>query len=36
VVEFSVTGATAHEHIAVADIEVLTEIYAAVLEDYFR
>jgi len=38
VVEFGLVGATAHmvdEHVAVADIEALTEIYAAVLEDYF-
>jgi hypothetical protein len=39
VVEFGLPGATAHmvdEHVAIADIEALTEIYAAVLEDYFR
>jgi succinyl-diaminopimelate desuccinylase len=38
VVEFGGIGATAHmgdEHVAVADIEALTEIYAAILEDYF-
>jgi acetylornithine deacetylase/succinyl-diaminopimelate desuccinylase-like protein len=38
VVEFGLVGATAHmvdEHVAVADIKVLTEIYAALLEDYF-
>jgi succinyl-diaminopimelate desuccinylase len=38
VVEFGGIGATAHmvdEHIAIADIEALTEIYAAILEDYF-
>ena len=35
----SAVGATAHmvdEHITVADIEALTEIYAAILEAYFR
>jgi succinyl-diaminopimelate desuccinylase len=39
VVEFGLIGATAHmvdEHVAIADIEALTEIYAAILEDYFR
>jgi succinyl-diaminopimelate desuccinylase len=39
VLEFGLVGATAHmvdEHIAIADIEALTEIYAAILEDYFR
>jgi succinyl-diaminopimelate desuccinylase len=39
VVEFGLVGATAHmvdEHIAVADIEALAEIYAAILEAYFR
>jgi succinyl-diaminopimelate desuccinylase len=39
VVEFGLVGATAHmvdEHVAVADIEALTEIYAAILESYFR
>ncbi|MGH6852651.1 MAG: M20/M25/M40 family metallo-hydrolase, partial [Methylocella sp.] len=39
VVEFGLVGATSHmadEHVAVADIEALTEIYAAILEDYFR
>ncbi len=38
VVEFGGIGATAHmvdEHVAVADIEALTEIYAAILEEYF-
>jgi succinyl-diaminopimelate desuccinylase len=38
VVEFGLPGATMHmvdEHVAVADIEALTEIYAAILEDYF-
>jgi succinyl-diaminopimelate desuccinylase len=38
VLEFGLVGATAHmvdEHVAVADIEALTEIYAAILEDYF-
>ena len=38
VVEFGLVGATMHmvdEHVAVADIEGLTEIYAAILEDYF-
>jgi succinyl-diaminopimelate desuccinylase len=38
VVEFGLIGATAHmvdEHVAVADLEGLTEIYAAILEDYF-
>jgi succinyl-diaminopimelate desuccinylase len=38
VVEFGLLGATAHmvdEHVAVADIEGLTEIYVAILEDYF-
>ena len=37
VVEFGGIGATAHmvdEHVAIADIEALTEIYAAILEDY--
>jgi succinyl-diaminopimelate desuccinylase len=37
VVEFGLVGATAHmvdEHVAVADLEGLTEIYAAILEDY--
>jgi succinyl-diaminopimelate desuccinylase len=39
VVEFGLVGATAHmvdEHVAVADLEALTEIYAAILEDYFN
>jgi succinyl-diaminopimelate desuccinylase len=38
VLEFGLVGATAHmvdEHVAVADIEALTGIYAAILEDYF-
>jgi succinyl-diaminopimelate desuccinylase len=38
VLEFGLIGATAHmvdEHVAIADLEGLTEIYAAVLEDYF-
>jgi succinyl-diaminopimelate desuccinylase len=38
VLEFGLVGATAHmvdEHVAAADIEVLTEIYAAILEGYF-
>ncbi|MGH6822847.1 MAG: succinyl-diaminopimelate desuccinylase [Methylocella sp.] len=38
VVEFGITGATAHmvdEHVSIAEIEALTEIYAAILEDYF-
>ncbi len=39
VLEFGLIGATSHmvdEHVAVAHIELLTEIYAAILEDYFR
>jgi succinyl-diaminopimelate desuccinylase len=39
VVEFGLVGATIHmvdEHVAVADIEVLTEIYEAILKAYFR
>jgi succinyl-diaminopimelate desuccinylase len=39
VLEFGLIGATSHmvdEHVAVADLEALTEIYAAILEDYFR
>ncbi|MCI0598469.1 MAG: succinyl-diaminopimelate desuccinylase [Beijerinckiaceae bacterium] len=39
VIEFGLVGATVHmvdEHIAIADLEGLTEIYAAILEDYFR
>ena len=39
VLEFGLVGATAHmvdEHVAVADIKALTEIYAAILEAYFR
>jgi succinyl-diaminopimelate desuccinylase len=38
VLEFGLVGATAHmvdEHASVADLEALTEIYAAILEDYF-
>jgi succinyl-diaminopimelate desuccinylase len=38
VVEFGLVGATVHmvdEHVAIADIEALTESYAAILEDYF-
>jgi succinyl-diaminopimelate desuccinylase len=38
VVEFGLVGATVHmedEHVAIADIEALTEIYAAILVDYF-
>ena len=38
VLEFGGIGATAHmvdEHVAIAEIEALTEIYAAILEDYF-
>ena len=38
VLEFGGIGATAHmvdEHVAVAEIEALTEIYAVILEDYF-
>jgi succinyl-diaminopimelate desuccinylase len=38
VVEFGLVGATAHmvdEHVAVGDIEALTEMYAAILEVYF-
>ncbi|MCI0600006.1 MAG: succinyl-diaminopimelate desuccinylase [Beijerinckiaceae bacterium] len=39
VIEFGLSGATVHmadEHIAIADLEGLTDIYAAILEDYFR
>jgi succinyl-diaminopimelate desuccinylase len=39
VLEFGTVGATSHmvdEHVAVADIEALTHIYAAILEGYFR
>jgi hypothetical protein len=39
VMEPGLTGAAAHivdEQVAVADIEALTEIYAAILEDYFH
>lgn len=38
VVDFGPVGATMHmvdEHIAIADLEALTGIYAAILEDYF-
>lgn len=38
VVEFGLVGATMHmvdEHVALADIEALTEIYAVILEEYF-
>jgi succinyl-diaminopimelate desuccinylase len=38
VVELGLSGATAHmvdEHIAIADLDALTEIYAAILEAYF-
>jgi succinyl-diaminopimelate desuccinylase len=38
VLEFGLVGATAHmvdEHVAVADIEALNEIYGAILEAYF-
>ncbi|MDQ6703951.1 MAG: succinyl-diaminopimelate desuccinylase [Pseudomonadota bacterium] len=38
VVEFGFVGATSHmvdEHVSVADIEALTEIYAAILKEYF-
>jgi succinyl-diaminopimelate desuccinylase len=38
VVEFGLPGATAHmvdEHVAVAELDALTEIYAAILEAYF-
>ncbi|MGC2222888.1 MAG: succinyl-diaminopimelate desuccinylase [Methylocella sp.] len=39
VLEFGLIGETAHmvdEHASVANLEALTEIYAAILEDYFR
>ncbi|MGI8568856.1 MAG: succinyl-diaminopimelate desuccinylase [Methylocella sp.] len=39
VLEFGLPGATSHmvdEHIAVADLEGLTEIYAAILKEYFH
>jgi succinyl-diaminopimelate desuccinylase len=39
VIEFGLVGATAHmvdEHVAIADLEGLTEIYTAILEAYFR
>ncbi|MGH6801518.1 MAG: succinyl-diaminopimelate desuccinylase, partial [Methylocella sp.] len=38
VLEFGLVGATSHmvdEHVAVAELAALTEIYAAILEDYF-
>jgi succinyl-diaminopimelate desuccinylase len=38
VLEFGLIGATSHmvdEHVAVADIEALTDIYTAILADYF-
>jgi acetylornithine deacetylase/succinyl-diaminopimelate desuccinylase-like protein len=38
VVAFCLVGATmqmVEEHVAITDIEALTEIYAAILEDYF-
>jgi acetylornithine deacetylase/succinyl-diaminopimelate desuccinylase-like protein len=38
VVEFGLVGAMMHvvdEHVAIADIEALKEIYAAILDDYF-
>ena len=38
VVEFGLPGATMHmvdEHVAIAEIEALAEIYAAILEGYF-
>jgi succinyl-diaminopimelate desuccinylase len=39
VVEFGGVGATSHmvdEHVAIADLDGLTEIYGEILEDYFR
>jgi succinyl-diaminopimelate desuccinylase len=39
VLEFGAVGATSHmvdEHVAIADIEALTEIYGEILEDYFH
>jgi succinyl-diaminopimelate desuccinylase len=39
VLEFGLLGATAHmvdEHVAIADLEALTEIYETILADYFR
>jgi succinyl-diaminopimelate desuccinylase len=39
VVEFGLVGSTVHmvdEHIAIADLVGLTEINAAILEDYFN
>jgi succinyl-diaminopimelate desuccinylase len=39
VLEFGLLGATAHmvdEHVPIADIKALTEIYATILEDYFH
>ncbi|MFZ1413638.1 MAG: succinyl-diaminopimelate desuccinylase [Defluviicoccus sp.] len=38
VIEFGLVGASAHkidEHVAVADLETLSQIYQAILEDYF-
>jgi succinyl-diaminopimelate desuccinylase len=38
VLEFGLVGKTAHmvdEHVSMADIEALTEIYETILEDYF-
>ena len=38
VLEFGLVGATAHmvdEHVTIADLEALTEIYGEILEDYF-
>jgi succinyl-diaminopimelate desuccinylase len=38
VVEFGLVGATMHmvdEHVAIKDIEALTDIYATILDDYF-
>ncbi|MCI0465999.1 MAG: succinyl-diaminopimelate desuccinylase [Beijerinckiaceae bacterium] len=38
VLELGLAGATAHmvdEHIAIAELDLLTKIYAAILEDYF-
>lgn len=39
VLEFGATGATAHradEHIMIAELEALTAVYGAIIEDYFR
>ncbi|HEX3496987.1 MAG TPA: succinyl-diaminopimelate desuccinylase [Methylocella sp.] len=39
VLEFGLVGATAHmvdEHVSIADLEGLADIYAAILENYFR